>query len=122
MTPAVYNFTLYQGSTWRRTFTWYQDDGITPVDLTGCTAKMQGRTAGHTKPSPVGDPLFELTTEDASLVLGDTDGTTEVIIADDVSSALTFKSCQYDLEVYFPGGETQRLLQGTITMDFEVTK
>lgn len=34
--------TLKRGDTWRTTFQWLQPDG-TPVDLTGCTARMMLR-------------------------------------------------------------------------------
>jgi hypothetical protein len=123
MEPATYNFTVYQGSTFDRTFTWFQPDGVTPVNLTGCTARMQGRSAGHTRPSPTGDPLFELATAPGTgIILGDAAGTVRVIIADDLSSAWTFKGCEHDLEVYFPDGTTQRLFQGHLDLNYEVTK
>jgi hypothetical protein len=126
MTPGAYSFTLYQGSTFERTFTWLQSDGVTPVDLTGCSARAQGRSAGHSKVAPGGDPYFNLTDEaDGGLTLGGVAGTIRMVISAELSSTLTFKLCEWDLEIEFPGGDppvVQRLLEGKITMDFEVTK
>ena len=119
MKPAVYNFTVYQGSTWDQTFTWFQPDGVTPVNLTGCTARIQGR-AKAASTSPV---LFELTsTPAAGLTLGGTAGTVRVVIADELSDAWNFKRCAYDLEIAFPDGTVQRLLMGSVTVDPEVTR
>jgi len=40
---AEYDFTMEQGKTFSDTFTYYSSDGLTPLDLTGYTGRMQIR-------------------------------------------------------------------------------
>lgn len=63
-TPAKLKLTIYQGATFRKRLTWTAPGG-TPVDLTGCTARMQVR-------AEVGSPtvLLSLTTVNGGITLG----------------------------------------------------
>lgn len=117
MTPATYNFVLFQGATWDRTFTWESPPG-TPVNLTGCTARLQLRVR-DSDPDP---PLLELTSQNGGITLGGAAGTVAVVITPAQSSALAFKTANYDLEIVWPSGRVDRFLQGTITLDTEVTR
>lgn len=39
--PGTYNFTIYRGLTFSRVITYYQADGVTPVDLTNATVEWK---------------------------------------------------------------------------------
>ena len=41
--PVSYNITLQQGATHRELFTWQAGTPAQPVNLTGCTARLQVR-------------------------------------------------------------------------------
>ena len=114
--PGRYNFTIYQGATFDRTWTWTTDG--TPVDLTGCTARMQVR---KTASDPI---LFEATTENGFLTLGSptpSDGTITLSMTADDTMDQTWTSGQYDLEIVFPSTEVTRLLMGRVKVSANIT-
>lgn len=43
-TPSAASITVVRGSTWEDSFDYYEDDGITPINLTGYAARMHVRT------------------------------------------------------------------------------
>jgi hypothetical protein len=123
---AVYNFGVDQGSTVRFSFTWKHNTGTAddpvfePYDLTGCTARMQVRQAR-------GKPLiFEVSTSttDGSLAVqpGGVLGRIDVWLSDENTDLLDLKITKYDIEVAFPGGDVQRVLEGRITSNPSITK
>ena len=63
-TPAKLKFTIYQGATFRRRLRWSVKGTGVPIDLTGCTARMQVRVE---KESPTA--LLTLTTENGGISL-----------------------------------------------------
>jgi hypothetical protein len=121
---ANFDFSVDQGSTKRFNFIWSHNTGTadtpvwTPYDLTGCSAKMQVRVA-HGKPV-----LVEITnsTTDGSLTLGGAAGTVAVWLSDENTDLLNVKTTHYDIEITFPGGDTQRVLQGKITSSLAITQ
>ena len=65
-TPAKLKLTIYQGATFRKRLTWKGPlPAQTPIDLTGCTARMQVRP--EVESSTV---LLELTTANGGITLG----------------------------------------------------
>lgn len=114
--PAKLKFTIYQGATFRKRLTWKGPSG-TPIDLTGCTARMQVR-------AEVGSPtvLLELTTENGGIVLGGALGTIDLYTSDEDTGAITWDGGVWDLEIVHPGGEVTRLAQGSISVSPEVTR
>ena len=115
-TPAKLKFTIYQGATFRKRLTWTAPSG-TPVDLTGCTARMQVRPEVE---SPT--VLLELTTANGGITLGGVAGTIELFVSDDASTLFTWTAGVWDLEIEFPGGDVRRLAQGSISVSPEVTR
>lgn len=118
LTPGVYGFTIYQGATFDRTFTWTAPDNMDvqqPVDLTGYTARMQLRPKAG---SPI--DLLSLTTANGGIILGDALGTIRVIITASQTAVLTFRAAVYDLELAI-GSEVDRLLMGKVKLSKEVT-
>lgn len=137
--PFKHDLTIYQGATLEDVTTWkvypypveYRNgqtykvsDGtvaprsdMVPVDLTGCTARMQAR-------AKIGDAsaLLTLTTENGGIELGGVAGTIKRKLSDAETAALTWKSAVYDLEITFSTGRVRRLMAGSISVSFEVTR
>ena len=116
-TPAKLKLTIYQGATFRKRLTWSAGTPAVPVDLTGCTARMQVRPEVE---SPM--VLLELTTANGGIALGGVAGTIELYVSDDASTLFTWTAGVWDLEIEFPGGDVRRLAQGSISVSPEVTR
>lgn len=115
--PAVVNLTIYQGATFRSLSTWKSGTPSLPVDLTGCTARMQIR------PTIASTTVYvTLTTENGGITLGDDAGTVAVFISDEDTAAFTWATGFYDLEIEFPSGDVRRLLAGKVKVSPEVTR
>lgn len=119
--PTKVPLKIYQGATFFESWAWStapdENSPYTPVDLTGCTARMQIRSKIEAT-----TPLLTLTTENGGISLGGTAGTIELLIDADDTAALTWTSGVYDLEVVFPGGQVTRLTYGSVTVSPEVTR
>lgn len=117
---TAWDFTLYQGATFRRTHTWKSGEPLTPVDLTGYSARLQLRTLW-------GDANAALTLSNGSgITLGGVAGTIEIEITAAQSEALIASGsgdAQYlhDLRLVAPGGDVIRLLHGTVTVSPRIT-
>jgi hypothetical protein len=119
--PIVDNIKIYQGATFyfeRRILQGETDATATPVNFTGCTGRAQARTD-----FAASSTLFEVRTDDATLTLG-ADGSVAFKLADEITAALPSlsKPGRWDLEIYWPDGETTRLFAGTVMLDLEVTR
>lgn len=109
---------IYQGETLRKLRTWKSGTPAVPVDLTGCTARMQIRTSVKAATT-----LASLTTENGGLILGDDAGTITIYMSATATAALTgWTSAVYDLEIVFGGGDVRRLMEGSVTLLPEVTR
>jgi len=108
---------IEQGATFRKLLTWKAGVPAVPVDLTGCTARMQIR-ADITSTTP----LITLTTENGGITLGDTAGTIELYISDADTADITWTAGVYDLEIILANTDVRRLLYGTVTVTPEVTR
>lgn len=118
MQPAHIDLEVYKGSTFVKTIQW--KTGATPVavNLTGCTARMQIRKS-------VNDTtvLDTLTTENSRLeIYAPTEGRVRITIPADISSAYTFTSAVYDLEIVFLDTTVTRIIEGCLTAAPEVTR
>jgi hypothetical protein len=109
-----YDFTILQGSTFNRVFTWEIDGSA--VDLTGYTAKAQLRPSKGSS-----TVILELSTSNDRITLGGEDGTISLDISAGDTTDLDFSSCFWDLELYI-GGTTRRLLEGKVSLNKEVTR
>ena len=121
MSAGVHNFTIEKGSTFdpaiQLSTGGFVADGGTAINLTGFSAQMYIRRNVRAE-----DTLLELTTTNGRIDLFDpTDGWLRLLLTDEETAALTFKSGVYDLEIESAGGERKRRLQGKITVSPEVT-
>jgi hypothetical protein len=104
-----------QGATFTRVFTW-EDSTANPIDLTLYTARMQVRaTVGSAS------TLLSLTTENGGISLGGAAGTITVTATAAQTAAITAGCYVYDLEMV-TGAVVTRLVQGSFTVDAEVTR
>lgn len=119
-TPAKLKFTIYQGATFRRRLRWSVKGTGVPIDLTGCTARMQVRVE---KESPTA--LLTLTTENGGISLGGAAGTVELYVGATATAAITWDGGVFDLEIIHPGAlpdDVTRLAEGSISVSPEVTR
>ena len=135
--PVKVQLQIYQGATFTKRFGWgsypyavTERNGViinqatgrpapssdyVAVDLTGWAARMQARRT-------VGDAvvLFELTTENGGIVLGN--GTIDVKISAQDTATYSWKNGVWDLELIAPDGTVTRLLEGSVSVSPEVTR
>lgn len=136
---ASIHLAIQQGATFRHVLTWgsypypVQQCGselmnartgrpanpadFTPVDLTGCTARMQIRTEVE---SPT--VLIELGTANGRIALGGATGTAALMVDAATTAAFTWGAGVWDLEITHPGGDVTRMAQGTASVSPEVTR
>lgn len=119
MGAGKFNFTIEQGATYERSFTWKNSAGV-PIDLTGYTIRLMAKnTVDETTPlitlSTVSPPGGITVTDPAT-------GTWTISLSPATTAAYKFDKIVYDLEVQSLGGVVKRLLEGIITLSKEVTK
>lgn len=125
MAAATHNFIAEQGVTFNETLTYLAPDGVTPIDLTGMTGRMQVRDSYGAS-----TPILDLTTANGGIILGGVLGTVQILIAASVMSALTVPDIgsdhptlfgYYDIELV-NGLVVTRLVQGTFNITREITR
>ena len=117
MAAGVYDIMCEQGATFRKTFTWL-DENEQPINLTGCSARMQVRSAYKSTST-----WLSLTSgSGGGLTLEALTGTITMVITATTSAALPINKGVYDLEVVQTNGEVTRLLQGSFIVSPEVTR
>ena len=118
--PIQKNYIIYQGALFEEPFEWFQSDGVTPINMTGWTARMQVRATIDAT-----EKLIELTTENGGIIVSDAaNGQFKLYIDAVATAALTpIKNAVYDLEID-PNDDSAiiRLLEGNITIKGEVTR
>lgn len=118
MQPAHIDLDVYKGSTFVKVIQWKTGTPPVAVNLTGCTARMQLRKA-------VNDTtvLDTLTTENGKIVIYEpVNGKFKIVIPAVTSTAYTFTSAVYDLEIVFTDGTVTRVIEGCLTAAPEVTR
>lgn len=117
MAASKLKLLIDQGATFRKKLTWKAGSPAVPVDLTGCTARMQIRAE-----ISADVPLATLTTENGGITLGGVSGTVELFMDDAKTSAFSWTEAVYDLEVVLANGDVRRLLFGAVVVSPEVTR
>jgi hypothetical protein len=117
MAAAKIKLSIDQGATFTKTVTWKTGKPAQPVDLTGCTARMQVRES-----IDADAVLLSLSTTDGRIALGGAAGTISLRVEAEETAAITWKAGVYDLEVEFADGTVRRLLSGSVSVSPEVTR
>ena len=118
MKPASISLTIYQGSTFERSFQWKTSSPPVPVDLTGYKARMQIRE--NIKSA---DFIIEMTTENGGIIITNpVEGRIKLYISSDDTTRMNFKSAIYDLELIRPDNSVVRLFGGSVSLSLEVTR
>lgn len=121
---GTYSFTIEQGTTVAKVLTWKDGSG-TAINLTGYTARLQVR------PTQISATInWDATTENGAIALGGAAGTITLIASATVTAGWTWTiptgqtkpQGVYDLELIDGSGNVTRVIQGTITLDPEVTR
>lgn len=107
------DLSIDQGATFSRRLTW-KDSNNTAINLTGYTARMALKKDKFQSAADL-----SLTTENSGITLGGIAGTIDLLITAAQTADLD-ASYFYDLELV-NGSTVVRLVQGTITVDPEVT-
>lgn len=115
MDPGIYNFTLYQGATFGKQVV-IKNAGVIR-NINGYTARMQIR-------DKISNALVvEMTTENGKLMVTGTSGRIDMILSATETMTFNFITALYDLEIIAPDSTTvERILQGEITLDRNVTR
>lgn len=117
MPAAKLKLSIDQGATFTKTVTWKTGKPATPVDLTGCTARMQVRESVESE-----DVLLSLTTENGRIALGGLAGTVDLRVEATDTALIEWAAGVYDLEIQFTDGTVRRLFSGSVTVSPEVTR
>jgi len=109
--PGLYDFTVKKGDTWAQVLT-FRDGYQTPLNVTGCTARMDIKAAQTDSTS-----ILSLTTAgtSANMTLGGALGTLTISVAASVTSAITNDTGLYDLQIASSTGATTTFLEGKVT-------
>lgn len=120
--PVTIDLKILQGASFTKDFIWEtrQNDQspYTPVDLTGCVAKMQIRKMKH----PDAELILDLTANEYILISDPENGVVYIDIPASVTEALDFPVGFYDIEIHWPTGTVNRIVDGSVSLDFEVTR
>lgn len=113
------NLEIDQGADFELVATYEAGDPMpTPVDLTGCTARMQARE-DYDSPSP----LFTLTSAPGDgITLGGASGEITIFIPASMTETFRWDIALYDLELTYPSGRVVRLMKGSVSVSPEVTR
>ena len=120
MIAGKYNIYCEQGATFSRILTIRVPDEVDPsittaYDLSGHTARMQ------VKRTIDSDAMVQLTTANNGLTIDDDTGSITIFMSNAVTASLE-TSGVYDLEIIDSNGYVSRVVQGTFTLNREVTK
>lgn len=107
---------IEKGSTYRKTFQWLAEDEVTPIDLTGYSARMQIRSSYEST-----DYILELTTENGGISITPLDGKINLYIPESITSKISEDVGVFDIELII-ATDVYRFLKGSVRFDKNVTK
>ena len=114
---ARYDFYINQGTTWSVSLTYKDDQGV-PIDLSNYTAKMQIRLSVESS-----KVLLELSTTNGKITIDGPNGRIQLQLEpNDTTSLGLVRRGVYDLELTSPSLIVDRLLEGVVYFNPEVTR
>lgn len=122
MTAATFDLTIDQGATYTLGMVYRGPNVLVsdvivqgdPIDITGCTARMQIRQS-------FGTTAIITSTDQDDITIGTTDGRIDLVLPEEKTILLTTKRARYDFYITFPDGTVRRLLEGKVTVDLTIT-
>lgn len=110
---GIYDFSISIGQNFERTFTWFEEDGTAPINITGYSAEWTFRRS-----------LTETSTEDFTLfsgvggniTLGGSLGTIALAIDDSVT-VTKYANYYHELTMISASGNRKPLLKGVLEME-----
>jgi hypothetical protein len=110
------NFEVDQNATFSFQVEYTQEDGETPIDLTGASAKMQVRdTKGGSKLA------VSLTSPSNGITIDGSNGKLNIIMTPTQTNKLFYPKSSYDVMVIDSNGNKIKLLEGFMTLSRSVT-
>lgn len=116
MAAVKVDLVIEKGATYKKDFIW-KDKTMTPINITGYTARMQIRKSYHSDSFEI-----ELTTENSGIVIDGPTGKVSLYISNTGTSALSFSDGVYDLELIDVSADVIKFLRGSVSVIEEVTK
>jgi hypothetical protein len=121
MPAGKYSLLIEQGATLNLSLS-YKDSAGSLINLTGYSGKMQIKSDyADNSPTTYLTLSSSLQPDGTGIVMGGVSGTIGIYISATTSSALTFSSASYDLEIA-SGSFVTRLIQGPVFVSKEVTR
>jgi hypothetical protein len=110
------NFEVDQNTTFTFQVQYTLEDEVTPINLTGATAKMQVRdTKGGSKLA------FTLTSPSGGITINGSTGTLTIKMTPTQTNKLFYPKSAYDIMVVDSNGNKIKLLEGFMTLSRSVT-
>lgn len=116
MSAANLPIQVEQGATFNKTLTWKAGVPPTPVDLSGCTARMQVRAFAS---APLA--LLDLTSGNGGISLGGVSGQIKLYISAAQTKSLLVSAGVYSLQIVFTDGTVKRLAAGSVDILIDPT-
>lgn len=113
---ATVNIVIEQGTDFSHVVGLTNSDGSV-FNLTGYTARMQIRSTVASVAV-----LFELTVGNGRIIMNGAAGQLTLTITSIDTTAMTWRSGVYDLEIVSVAGVVTRIMQGNATLSLEVTR
>jgi type II secretory pathway component HofQ len=110
------NWEVDQNTTFRFQVQYTEDDQVTPIDLTGATAKMQVRDTKGGK-----QLAFTLTSPSGGITIDEETGTLSIVATPTQTNKLFYPKSSYDVMLVDSNGDKVKLLEGFITLSRSVT-
>jgi len=121
MPAGKYSLLIEQGATLNLSLS-YKDSKGALINLTGYSGKMQIKSDyADNNPTTYLTLSSSLQPDGTGIIMGGVSGTIGIFISATTSSALTFSSASYDLEIT-TGSLVTRLIQGPVFVSKEVTR
>lgn len=113
MAAGKYNILIQQGSDYIQKITVKESVSQLPVNITGCTVRGQIRVSV--------EDAAPAATFITSIVDG-INGVFQISLTHTTTAELDFDTGFYDVEIEYPSGVIDRLLQGKVVLSREVTR
>lgn len=113
MAAGKYNMLIQQGVSYNQTITLKDSITGTPVDISGCSAAAMIRGNYNDV-----EPAAIFTT----FIGSGTDGAIQISLTPSQTSNIAIERGLYDIELTYPNGTKDRILQGNVVISKEVTK